>query len=67
MAAKKKIERKAENTILAGVCGAIAERFSFDPKVVRIVYIAFTVLTAFFPGFFLYMFLMLIFPRKVSE
>lgn len=67
MSEKKKIVRKAESTKLAGVCGAIASFFGVEPKVVRIVYLVFAVLTAFLPGIFLYLFLMLVFPREVNE
>lgn len=62
---KKIIVRNADNTKLAGVCGAIAEMFGIDAKIVRIIYAFFTVLTAFLPGFFLYLFLMLVIPREV--
>ena len=46
----KKIVRYAENTTIAGVCGAIADFLEVSPKIVRIAYLVFTVLTAIFPG-----------------
>lgn len=67
MSAKKKIIRKSESTKLAGVCGAIAGFFGIKSKTVRIAYFVFTVLTAFFPGILLYLFLMLVFPREINE
>ena len=64
----KKIVRNAENTTIAGVCGAIADFLEVSPKIVRIAYLVFTVLTAIFPGIFLYLFLMLLIPKdKDSE
>lgn len=63
----KKIFRSEESTNIAGVCGAIAELFEVNAKVVRIAYVAFTVLTAIFPGIFLYLFLMLLIPRESPE
>ncbi|NLI71500.1 MAG: PspC domain-containing protein [Bacteroidales bacterium] len=67
MKLKKNIVRNAENTKIAGVCGAIAELFGIDAKTVRIVYVFLSVLTAFLPGFFLYMFLMLIIPKEMLD
>ncbi len=63
----KKLIRKQENTVLAGVCDAFAEYFGINVKYVRIFYIVLTVLTFFFPGILLYLFLMLIIPREVNE
>ena len=61
---RKKVFRNAGNTSIAGVCGAIADFLEVNPKIVRIAYIVFTVLTAIFPGDFLYLFLMLLIPRE---
>ena len=55
----KKIVRNAENTTIAGVCGAIADFLEVSPKIVRIAYLVFTVLTAIFQGIFMYLFLVL--------
>ena len=62
----KKVFRKVENTMIAGVCGAIAEILEVDAKIVRIVYAALTVLTAIFPGIFIYLLLMLLIPKEES-
>lgn len=62
----KQIERKSEDARLAGVCAAIAEYFNTKALTVRIIYIIFSILTAFLPGFFLYMFLMLLIPKAVE-
>ena len=63
----KKIVRYAENTKIAGVCGAIADFLEVSPKIVRIAYLVFTVLTAIFPGIFLYLFLMLLIPKETDS
>ncbi len=63
----KKIVRNAENTTIAGVCGAIADFLEVSPKIVRIAYLVFTVLTAIFPGVFLYLFLMLLIPKETDS
>ena len=62
----KNILRSTQNTVVAGVCGAVSEMFGVEVKIVRIVYLAFTVITAFFLGIFLYLFLMLIIPKELS-
>lgn len=64
MKLKKNTVRKTDNSKLAGVCGAIAEMFGIDVKIVRIAYVFFSILTAFFPGILLYLFLMLIIPKE---
>ncbi len=63
----RKLIRKQQNTALAGVCGAFAEYFGVKVKIVRLIYIALTILTFFFPGILLYLFLMLIIPREVND
>lgn len=59
----KNIVRKTDDAKLAGVCNALAEMFDWDVQVVRTVYIVLTAVTAFFPGIFLYLFLMLLIPK----
>ncbi len=63
----KNILRNSRNAVVAGVCGALSGMFGVDVKVVRIIYLAFTLLTAFFPGIILYLFLMLIIPREEAD
>ncbi len=36
----RRFYRSRENKIIAGVCGGIAERYSFNPNLVRIFFIA---------------------------
>ena len=64
---RKKVFRSVGNTSIAGVCSAIAHFLEVSPKIVRIAYIAFTVLTALFPGIFLYFFLMLLIPKETED
>ncbi len=63
----KQLIRKKENTVLAGVCGSFAEYFGVKVKIIRLIYIVLTVLTFFFPGILLYLFLMLIIPREITD
>mgnify|MGYP003292615410 CR=1 FL=1 len=40
---KKKLYRSRRNVKLCGVCGGIAEYFSIDPTIVRLILVLFTV------------------------
>ncbi len=60
----KTIKRNASNTMIAGVCGSMAEYFQVKPFIFRSIYASLTVLTAFIPGSLFYLFLMLIIPRE---
>jgi phage shock protein C len=60
----KKIIRKKSNSVIAGVCSAIADFFEIKPKIVRIIYLFFTIITAFFPGVLFYLFLMFLIPMQ---
>ena len=53
----------SEDRKLGGVCGGIAEYFDVDPTLVRIVYAALTLFTAFC-GIILYPILYIIMPSK---
>ena len=37
------LSRSSDNKIIGGVCGGIAEHFSFDPAIIRILWIVFTI------------------------
>lgn len=62
----KDVVRTPENTIVAGVCGAMAGMLGINPKIIRIVFAVLTLFTAILPGIFLYLFLMLFIPRVTS-
>lgn len=40
----KKLYRSTRDKWIAGVCGGIAERYNHDPKLIRILWIVFTIL-----------------------
>ena len=61
------IIRTLSNSQIAGVCGALAEYFDFNVKIVRIAYLVLTLISALFPGVLIYLLLMLIIPRKEGE
>ncbi len=49
--------------MIAGVCGGIAEWLGWDPTVVRIVYVAVSIISAAFPGMLVYLLLWIIMPK----
>ena len=54
----KKLYR-SPNRIIAGVCGGIAEYFDVDPTLIRVIYMILSLFSAAFPGFLLYIILMI--------
>ena len=63
----KKLYR-SPNRIIAGVCGGIAEYFDVDPTLIRVIYLVLSLFSAAFPGFLLYIILMIMIPNydKIS-
>ena len=39
----KYLARSSDNKVIGGVCGGIAEHFSFDPAIIRILWVVFTI------------------------
>lgn len=52
--AKKILKKSKKEKIIAGVLGGIAEYFSFDPTIVRILWLIALAFTGFVPGVILY-------------
>lgn len=48
--------------MIAGVLGGIAERFGWDPTLVRVVFVVGSVLSVAFPGMLVYVLLWIIMP-----
>ncbi len=59
----KLLTRSEENAKLAGICGAFADYFDINSRLVRIIWSILTVVTFFIPGIIFYLFLMLLIPR----
>ncbi len=55
--------RSADNVVIAGVCGGIAESLGWDPLRVRIAYVAVSFLSAAFPGIIVYIVLWILMPQ----
>jgi phage shock protein C len=57
----RQLTRSQTNKRIAGVCGGIAEYFDIDPTLVRIVFVAASLLGG--PGLLLYLVLWIVLPR----
>jgi phage shock protein C len=49
---------------VAGVVGGIAEYFDRDPTLLRVLYVLLSVISAAFPGIFVYVLLWIIIPER---
>ena len=58
---------KSDDKKISGVCGGIAEYFSFDPSIVRIIWAVLTLVTSAFPGIILYIVMAFVLPDKSSD
>jgi len=59
--------KKSRNKMIAGVCGGIAEWLGWDPTVVRIGYVLFSIFSVAFPGILVYIILWVVMPTPESE
>jgi phage shock protein PspC (stress-responsive transcriptional regulator) len=50
--------------MIAGVCGGLAESLGWDPTLVRILYVAVSVISAAFPGILVYIVLWIVMPES---
>ena len=60
---EKKLLR-SRNSMIAGVCGGIANYFDLDPTLVRIGYVILSAISVGFPGLIVYLLLMIIMPKE---
>jgi len=57
------LSRTREDRVLAGVVGGIARRFGSNPTVVRALFVVVSVVSAAFPGLFVYLLLWVLMPE----
>ena len=62
MNTQKRLYRSREDRMFAGVCGGIAVYLDVDPTIVRLVFVALTLLGG--PGLIVYIVLMLVVPEQ---
>ncbi|MCZ6693601.1 MAG: PspC domain-containing protein [Bacteroidetes bacterium] len=53
---------RSRDRMLGGVCGGIADYLGWDPTLVRILYVAASILSAAFPGTLVYIILWIVMP-----
>lgn len=58
------LRRSRTNRMLTGVCGGIARWLGWDPTLVRVLYVAVSVLSAGFPGLLVYILLSFVMPAE---
>ena len=63
MATSPTLSRTREDRVLAGVVGGIARRFDWNPTVVRALFVVVSVVSAAFPGIFVYLLLWMLMPE----
>lgn len=56
--------RSRRNSIIAGVCGGIAEWLGWNPTWVRLLYILISILSIAFPGIIVYIILWVVMPKS---
>jgi phage shock protein C len=54
--------KRSRNSMIAGVCGGLAEWLKWDPTLVRAGYVLVSILSAAFPGILVYIILWIIMP-----
>ena len=55
---------RSSDRVLGGVLAGFADFINYDPTIVRILYVALSVVSAAFPGILLYLVLWVITPEK---
>lgn len=64
METRKQLRRSRTNRMVAGVVGGLAEYWSIDPTLARVIYVVASVISAAFPGLLVYAILWLIIPEE---
>lgn len=58
------LTRSRRNSLIAGVCGGIAEHFGWSPTATRVAYVLVSILSVAFPGILVYLILWIILPLE---
>ena len=56
--------RSRRNSMIAGVCGGLAEWLGWSPTWVRLLYIVISILSIAFPGIIVYIILWVVMPKS---
>ncbi len=60
--ADARLRRSREHRVLGGVIGGFAEYFDRDPGLMRLLYVLISIVSAAFPGIFVYLILWAVIP-----
>jgi phage shock protein C len=60
---RRALRRSRSNRMIAGVVGGLAQYWSVDPTLARVVYVIASLLSAAFPGTIVYLVLWLVIPE----
>ncbi|MFP5246190.1 MAG: PspC domain-containing protein [Thermoanaerobaculia bacterium] len=55
--------RSRRSSIIAGVCGGLAEWLGWDPTLVRVLYVLGSLISVAFPGIIVYIILWVVMPK----
>ncbi len=58
------LRRSRTNRVIAGVCAGLAHHFGLDVNLVRVLYVLISILSAAFPGIFVYIIMWLVIPEE---
>ena len=62
----KKLYRSKTERQISGVCGGIANYFNIDPTIVRLIWVAVSLLSASVPGVFIYIICSFVIPEETD-
>jgi phage shock protein C len=60
----KKLVRSQSNKMIGGICGGLADYFDMDVSLLRLLFVAFTLLTALFPFAIFYIVAWIVVPAE---
>ena len=60
------LRRSRKHSLIAGVCGGIAEWLGWSPAAVRVLYVVVSILSAAFPGAIVYIVLWIVMPQAAD-
>ena len=60
------LHRSSRNSMIAGVCGGLAEWLGWSPTLVRILYVVGSIASVAFPGLIVYVLLWIVMPKELS-
>lgn len=58
------LRRSTDNRMIAGVIGGLAEHFDLNATLLRVVYVAGSILSVAFPGIIVYLILWIVIPKQ---